>query len=63
VEVSNGPARSAATLDGHGTGSGLRGLRERLGAGGGAFAAGPTDDDGWKVTARMPRQVTAGAVT
>lgn len=57
VEVVNGPARRAArALAGHGTGSGLRGLSERLGACGGSLEAGPTGEKGWKVVARVPRR-------
>ena len=36
-----------------GTGRGLAGLRERVLAGGGSFAAGPTSDGGWRVEARI----------
>ena len=36
-----------------GTGRGLTGLRERVLAGGGSFAAGPTADGGWRVEARI----------
>jgi len=60
VEVVNGPAPRAVALAGHGAGTGLRGLGDRVGACGGAFAAGPTDDAGWMVTARVPKQVPAG---
>jgi signal transduction histidine kinase len=39
---------------GHGTGNGLRGLRERVGAGGGRLEAGPRESGGWRVAARIP---------
>ena len=54
----NCPAQRTPALDGHGTGHGLRGLADRLGARGGTFSAGPTGDDGWRVAARVPRRVT-----
>jgi signal transduction histidine kinase len=60
VEVANGPARRAPELAGQGTGNGLRGLRDRLGACGGTLDAGPTADGGWRVAARLPRRATAG---
>ena len=41
VEVVNDVRRDAEALAGHGTGNGLRGLRERVGAGGGRLEAGP----------------------
>jgi signal transduction histidine kinase len=64
VEVRN--AAPAGLVDdtgvaGLGTGSGLRGLRERVGACGGTLAAGPTSDGGWLLGARLPRRVTAPA--
>lgn len=58
VEVVNGQAPRSASLTGHGTGSGLGGLRERVVRARGRFAAGPTQDGGWQVVARMPRQAT-----
>ena len=58
VEVTNGPARGEVTLAGAGMGSGLRGLRERLG-GVGLLEAEPTPDGGWRLSARLPRQLTA----
>ena len=60
VEVTNGPAPVAAALAGTGTRQGLRGLRERTGAIGGSFDAGPTGDGGWHVRARLPRRVATG---
>jgi len=61
VEVANGPAASSGDLVGTGTGSGLMGLRERVGACGGTLAAGPTPEGGWRLCARLPRRVTANA--
>ena len=61
VEVVNDPANpSASALAGHGTGNGLRGLRERLSACGGRLVAGPTADGGWHTRADIPINVTAG---
>jgi signal transduction histidine kinase len=54
VEVVNDAAENAAALTGHGTGNGLRGLRERVGAGGGRLEAGPRQGGGWRVAARIP---------
>jgi signal transduction histidine kinase len=59
VEAVNGPAAAEPALTGSGTGNGLRGLRERVGACGGQFEAGPTGDGGWQVAARLPRRVVA----
>jgi signal transduction histidine kinase len=59
VEVDNRPATARADLAGAGTGSGLRGLRERVGACGGTFEAGPRPDGGWRLVARMPRRALA----
>lgn len=59
VEVVNGPADGDATLAGVGTGHGLTGLRERIGACGGTLDAGPTPDGGWRVHARLPRRLPA----
>jgi signal transduction histidine kinase len=61
VEVSNGPARSETALTGTGTGTGLQGLRERVGGCGGVLEAGPTADGGWRLSTRLPRRATAGA--
>jgi signal transduction histidine kinase len=61
VEVTNGPARSETTLAGAGTRTGLQGLRERVGACGGALEAGTTADGGWRLRARLPRRVAAAA--
>jgi signal transduction histidine kinase len=59
VEVLNEPAGDAEALVGHGTGNGLRGLRERVGAAGGRLEAGPRERGGWRVAARIPCAVAA----
>jgi len=41
------------------TGSGLRGLAERLGQAGGTVEAGPLPEGGWRLAARLPRQPDA----
>jgi signal transduction histidine kinase len=61
VEVENAPADSEHALAGVGTGTGLRGLRERVGACGGTLEAGPTTAGGWLLAARLPRRVPARA--
>ncbi|HVL94959.1 MAG TPA: histidine kinase [Solirubrobacteraceae bacterium] len=58
VEVVNGPGRRG---DVSGTGTGLRGLRERLAEVGGALDAAPTADGGWALRARLPRRIPAAA--
>ncbi|HET8820249.1 MAG TPA: histidine kinase [Thermoleophilaceae bacterium] len=58
VEVGNAAAAGTADLSGLGTGTGLRGLHERVGACGGTLDAGPTPDGGWLLSARLPRNVT-----
>jgi signal transduction histidine kinase len=60
VEVVNDAAEDAEALAGHGTGNGLRGLRERVGASGGRLEAGPREDGGWRVAAQIPCAVAAG---
>jgi signal transduction histidine kinase len=57
VELINDPAESEATLAGAGTGTGLQGLRERVGACGGTLEAGPRPDGGWHLRARLPRRI------
>jgi signal transduction histidine kinase len=62
VEVRNGAATSAEpALAGAGTGNGLRGLRERVGACGGSLHAGPAPGGGWVLSARLPRRIAAPA--
>jgi signal transduction histidine kinase len=61
VEVSNVQAAREAALAGVGTGSGLRGLRERVGACGGTLDAGPTPNGGWLLAARLPRRAAVPA--
>lgn len=61
IEVIDAGATGEAALAGTGTGNGLRGLRERVGACGGTLEAGPTPDGGWRLSARLPRRVTAEA--
>jgi len=56
VEVRNAPAPGDATLAGVGTGTGIQGLRERVGAVGGTLQAGPAGDGGWLVRATLPRR-------
>jgi len=56
VDVVNGAATGTVqALVGHGSGNGLRGLREHLDTCGGHLEAGPTDDGGWRLRARVPR--------
>ncbi|MGD9571087.1 MAG: sensor histidine kinase [Thermoleophilia bacterium] len=59
VEVVNGPPARDAALSGIGSGTGLRGLRERAEALGGNLEAGPRPDGGWRLAARLP---VAGAL-
>ena len=55
ISVVNGPAVAAPSgLERTGGSRGLAGLRERAAACGGDFTAGPADDGGWKVLARLP---------
>jgi signal transduction histidine kinase len=61
VEVVNEAAAGAEILAGHGTGNGLRGLRERVGAGGGRLEAGPRESGGWRVAARISCAVAVAA--
>ena len=57
VDVVNAAAAGSPLLAGHGTGNGLRGLREHLDACGGRLEAGRTPDGGWRLSARVPRAV------
>ena len=61
VEVVNSAAPAHRALAGAGTGTGLRGLRERVGACGGKLEAGPALGGGWSVRARLPRRVAVAA--
>ncbi|MET8472379.1 sensor histidine kinase [Streptomyces sp. NPDC006422] len=51
----DGPATGA---DAGGSGNGLAGMRERAAALGGTIEAGPRDDGGFRVVARLPRTAT-----
>ena len=53
--------RATPTLAGAGTGNGLQGLRERVGAAGGALEAGPLAGGGWRLGARLPGRVAIPA--
>jgi signal transduction histidine kinase len=57
VRVANAPPADEVRFAGLGTGTGLTGLRERVGACGGKLEAGPTPDGGWLLSARLPRRV------
>jgi signal transduction histidine kinase len=61
VEIANAAAPADAALAGAGTGNGLRGLRERVGACGGRFEAGPVHGGGWSVSACLPRRAPVPA--
>jgi signal transduction histidine kinase len=61
VEVVNAAGSGRSGLAGAGTGTGLRGLRERAGARGGRVAAGPTSDGGWRLHAVLPRRADVPA--
>ena len=52
LDVTNAAApRTEAVV---GTGNGLRGLRERVGAQGGSLEAAATPEGGWRLAARLP---------
>jgi signal transduction histidine kinase len=61
VEVENDASERQPALTGAGTGNGLRGLRERVDACAGRLEAGPTAQDGWVLSARLPRRARARA--
>jgi signal transduction histidine kinase len=57
IHVRNGPAAGPPSgLERSGGGRGLTGMRERVTACGGVLDAGPAEDGGWLVAARLPRQ-------
>ena len=59
VTVENGPrALEPSGLESTGGGFGLEGLRQRLRALDGSLAAGPTENAGWRLAARLPRNAT-----
>jgi signal transduction histidine kinase len=62
VEVTNDAADDERALAGAGTGTGLQGLQERVGACGGTLQAGPRADGSWRLRARLPRRMPAQAV-
>jgi signal transduction histidine kinase len=57
VRDDGGAGGSEAPRGGLGTGQGIVGMRERIGAFGGWFAAEPTDNGGFQVTAEVPIEV------
>ena len=60
VEVLNGAAVQETALADAGTGTGLRGLRERAGALGGHVNTGSTPEGGWRLHAVLPRRAAPG---
>ena len=56
VEVENAAVDHEGALTGAGTGTGLRGLRERVAACDGTLRAEPSADGGWRLAARLPRR-------
>ncbi len=63
IEVEDEGGAPPTSLHGSGTGSGLRGMHERAAAIGGAVEAGPRPHGGWRVTAVLPLDPTAAAVS
>jgi signal transduction histidine kinase len=62
VSVSNGPPSGPPSgLELTGGGRGVAGMQERVRACGGQLSAGPGDGGGWRVLARLPRMLPAGA--
>jgi signal transduction histidine kinase len=59
VEVANAEATRETSVAGFGTGTGLQGLRERVGGCGGTVEAGPAPGGGWLLRATLPRRVPA----
>lgn len=53
VEVRNGPGTGAHVAVAASTGTGLAGMRERVGLWDGRMDAGPSDDGGWALVARL----------
>jgi signal transduction histidine kinase len=53
VEVRNGPAAGADVAAAASAGTGLAGMRERVGLWDGRMDAGPSDDGGWTLVARL----------
>lgn len=62
IEVHNTRAAATSRLAESGSGLGLAGMRERVEALGGSLDAGPTDDGGWRLTARLPVAVPGAAI-
>jgi len=60
VEVRDGGSGGRSALAGSGAGLGLAGMRERVEALGGVLDAGPEDDGGWRVHARLPLITSRG---
>ena len=59
VRDDGGPGGVAAARAGLGTGHGITGMRERIGAFGGWLVAGPLSGGGFQVTAEVPIEGTA----
>jgi signal transduction histidine kinase len=60
VEVRDGGSGGRASLARSGAGLGLEGMRERVEELGGVLDAGPQDDGGWRVHARLPLATSRG---